>query len=94
MNQNNNKTLKNELEDLQYELSIVLEAMLLYAGVKREKLENAIFLKVRLMKNLSIQEKKDLDNCVFQNLGRQDTFTLSVVFKNFYLKIKAFIYSK
>ncbi|HIC3973715.1 TPA: hypothetical protein ACW4JF_000055, partial [Campylobacter jejuni] len=26
------------------------------------------------MKNLSIQEKKDLDNCVFQNLGRQDTF--------------------
>ncbi|HEF6589427.1 TPA: hypothetical protein SAU29_000052 [Campylobacter jejuni] len=46
------------------------------------------------MKNLSIQEKKDLDNCVFQNLGRQGTFTLSVVFKNFYLKIKAFIYSK
>ncbi|HBK6304578.1 hypothetical protein C3H44_03755 [Campylobacter jejuni] len=42
MNQNNNKTLKNELEDLQYELSIVLEALLLYAGVKREKLENAI----------------------------------------------------
>ncbi|WP_063674666.1 hypothetical protein [Campylobacter jejuni] len=42
MNQNNNKTLKNELEDLQYELSIVLEAMLLYAGVKRDKLENAI----------------------------------------------------
>ncbi|EAK5913657.1 hypothetical protein BHX45_01325 [Campylobacter jejuni] len=42
MNQNNNKTLKNELEDLQYELSIVLEAMLLYAGAKREKLENAI----------------------------------------------------
>lgn len=40
--ENNNKTLKNELEDLQYELSIVLEAMLLYAGVKREKLENAI----------------------------------------------------
>ncbi|MFK0395357.1 hypothetical protein ACISNL_07540 [Campylobacter jejuni] len=46
------------------------------------------------MKNLNIQEKKDLDNCVFQNLGRQDTFTLSVVFKNFYLKIKAFIYFK
>ncbi|EAI4419931.1 hypothetical protein A0X29_03585 [Campylobacter jejuni] len=42
MNQNNNKTLKNELEDLQYELSIVLEAMLLYTGVKRDKLENAI----------------------------------------------------
>lgn len=42
MNQNNNKTSKNELEDLQYELNIVLEAMLLYAGVKREKLESAI----------------------------------------------------
>ncbi|HHP5701212.1 TPA: hypothetical protein ACSC02_002156, partial [Campylobacter jejuni] len=34
------------------------------------------------------------DNCVFQNLGRQDTFALSTIFKNFYLKIKAFIYSK
>ena len=45
------------------------------------------------MKNLSIQEKKDLDNCVFQNLGRQDTFTLSVVFKNFYLKIKEYLNS-
>lgn len=37
MNQNNNKTLKNELEDLQYELSIVLEAMLLYALELKEK---------------------------------------------------------
>ncbi|MBZ7940280.1 MULTISPECIES: hypothetical protein [Campylobacter] len=36
------KNLNEELEDLQYELSIVLEAMLLYAGVKREKLELAI----------------------------------------------------
>ncbi|HEB9415517.1 TPA: hypothetical protein RZK59_000013 [Campylobacter coli] len=42
MPQTRNKNLKNELEDLRYELSIVLEAMLLYAGVKREKLENAI----------------------------------------------------
>ncbi|HED6832636.1 TPA: hypothetical protein R5151_001108 [Campylobacter coli] len=42
MLQTHNKNLKNELEDLRYELSIVLEAMLLYAGVKREKLENAI----------------------------------------------------
>lgn len=36
------KNLNEELEYLQYELSIVLEAMLLYAGVKREKLESAI----------------------------------------------------
>ncbi|EMB1201162.1 hypothetical protein [Campylobacter coli] len=38
MPQTHNKNLKNELEDLRYELSIVL----LYAGVKREKLESAI----------------------------------------------------
>lgn len=37
MNQNNNKTLKNELEDLQYELSIVLEAMLFYTLELKEK---------------------------------------------------------
>ncbi|EAH5056152.1 hypothetical protein PYP62_001576 [Campylobacter coli] len=42
MPQTHNKNLKNELEDLRHELSIVLEAMLLYAGVKREKLESAI----------------------------------------------------
>ena len=42
MPQKHKKNLKNELEDLRYELSIVLEAMLLYAGVKREKLESAI----------------------------------------------------
>ncbi len=42
MPQTHNKNLKNELEDLRYELSIVLEAMLLYAGVKRENLESAI----------------------------------------------------
>ncbi|MFK0348383.1 hypothetical protein [Campylobacter coli] len=42
MPQTHNKNLKNKLEDLRYELSIVLEAMLLYAGVKREKLESAI----------------------------------------------------
>ncbi len=41
MPQTHNKNLKNELEDLRY-VSIVLEAMLLYAGVKREKLESAI----------------------------------------------------
>jgi len=32
----------NEIEDLKYELNIVLEAMLLYAGVQRAKLEEAI----------------------------------------------------
>ncbi len=36
MNQNNNKTLKNELEDLQYELSIVLEAMLYTLELKEK----------------------------------------------------------
>ncbi|EAI5529088.1 hypothetical protein B0620_00255 [Campylobacter lari] len=37
-----NHDLKEEIENLQYELSIVLEAMLLFAGVKRSKLEKAI----------------------------------------------------
>ena len=34
--------MNEDLEDLQYELSVVLEAMLLYAGVKRERLESAV----------------------------------------------------
>ena len=34
--------MNEDLEDLQYELSVVLEAMLLYAGVKRERLERAV----------------------------------------------------
>lgn len=46
------------------------------------------------MKNLSIQEKKDLDNCVFQKLGRRDTVTFIAVLKNFLKKIRVFIYSK
>lgn len=62
MNQNNNKTLKNELEDLQYELGIVLEAMLLYAGVKREKLENAIEVYIDNIDNvLENSNKKGVD---------------------------------
>lgn len=39
-----NKNFQQELEDLRYELSVVLEAMLLYAGAKREKLEELIEL--------------------------------------------------
>ncbi|TXE83446.1 hypothetical protein FPD46_02070 [Campylobacter peloridis] len=39
-----NHDFKEEIENLQYELSIVLEAMLLYAGVKKTKLEKAIEL--------------------------------------------------
>ncbi|MBK1971071.1 hypothetical protein JG677_07045 [Campylobacter sp. TTU-622] len=33
---------EQEIKDLTYELNVVLEAMLLYAGVKRNKLEEAI----------------------------------------------------
>ncbi|ENY6719928.1 hypothetical protein ACFZWW_000780 [Campylobacter jejuni] len=62
MNQNNNKTLKNELENLQYELGIVLEAMFLYAGVKREKLENAIEVYIDNIDNvLENSNKKGVD---------------------------------
>ncbi len=33
---------KEQIADLQYELSITLEALLYYAGVKKEKLESAV----------------------------------------------------
>lgn len=36
--------LKQEIESLQYELNIILEAMLLYAGAKREKLDEVVEL--------------------------------------------------
>lgn len=36
--------LKQEIENLQYELNIILEAMLLYAGAKREKLDEVVEL--------------------------------------------------
>ena len=44
MPQQHKRDLQNELEDLSYELNIVLEAMLLYAGAKREKLEDLVRL--------------------------------------------------
>lgn len=34
--------MNEDLQDLQYELSVTLEAMLLLAGVRREKLEAAV----------------------------------------------------
>lgn len=34
--------MEEQIQDLQYELSITLEAMLLFAGVKREKLNGAV----------------------------------------------------
>ena len=34
--------MNEDLQDLQYELSVVLEAMLLYAGVARQRLEEAV----------------------------------------------------
>lgn len=37
-----NSLSPDEIEDLQYELSITLEALLLLAGVKREKLGDAV----------------------------------------------------
>lgn len=37
-----NESLKEDIEALQYELSVVLEAMLLFAGAKRERLEDAV----------------------------------------------------
>ncbi|MDO4674847.1 hypothetical protein [Campylobacter sp.] len=38
------ENFKQEIENLQYELNIVLEAMLLYAGAKRESLDEVVEL--------------------------------------------------
>ncbi|MBZ7964475.1 MULTISPECIES: hypothetical protein [Campylobacter] len=46
------------------------------------------------MKNLSIQEKRDLDTCVFQTLGQNNFSDKIGFFKKIFLKIKLFFYSK
>ncbi len=46
------------------------------------------------MKNLSVQEKKDLDNCVFKTLGKKEPSALVLLFKKMLLKLKTFFYSK
>lgn len=49
------------------------------------------------MKNLSVQEKKDLDNCVFKTLGKKEPPALVLLFKKILkilLKLKTFFYSK
>ncbi|MCR2039778.1 hypothetical protein [Campylobacter helveticus] len=42
------------------------------------------------MKNLSTQEKRDLDSCVFQALGSKEE-NLWQILSHFFLKIKAFL---
>lgn len=49
----------SKIEDLQYELSITLEAMLLYAGVKKEKLEQAIELYIDNIDEISKNSEKE-----------------------------------
>lgn len=57
-----NKNLQQELEDLRYELSVVLEAMLLYAGAKREKLEELIELYIdKIDEVLEHSDKEGVD---------------------------------
>lgn len=51
--------MNKELENLQYELNITLEAMLLYAGVKREKLEKAIDLYIENIDEISKNSEKE-----------------------------------
>lgn len=54
--------LKAELEDLRYELSVVLEAMLLYAGAKRERLEKLIELYIdKIDEILEHSDKEGVD---------------------------------
>ncbi|WP_260604838.1 MULTISPECIES: hypothetical protein [unclassified Campylobacter] len=42
------------------------------------------------MKNLSVQEKKDLDSCVFSSLGQVKKLSLTEL----WLKIKKFFFKK
>jgi len=46
------------------------------------------------MKNLSIQEKNDLDSCVFKSLGQSEKTSFFALFKKIFLKIKSFFTSK
>ena len=49
------------------------------------------------MKNLSIQEKNDLENMVFQSLSAQsqkNSFDIKEFFKTILFKIRSFFYSK
>lgn len=60
--QQHKKDLKTELEDLRYELSVVLEAMLLYAGARREKLEQLIELYIdKIDEILEHSDKEGVD---------------------------------
>lgn len=45
------------------------------------------------MKNLSVQEKQDLDICVFKALGGEKSATFALL-SRLLKKIKAFFYSK
>ncbi|KAA8604259.1 MULTISPECIES: hypothetical protein [unclassified Campylobacter] len=45
------------------------------------------------MKNLSIQEKRDLDTCVFQTLGKKEKCQLALFFNALFSKIKT-LFSK
>lgn len=54
--------MNEDLQDLQYELSVVLEAMLLYAGVERERLEEAVEAYIECIdKVLENSEKEGVD---------------------------------
>ncbi|ARJ56586.1 hypothetical protein [Campylobacter cuniculorum] len=62
MPQQHKRDLQNELEDLSYELNIVLEAMLLYAGAKREKLEDLVRLYIdKIDEILENSQKEGVD---------------------------------
>lgn len=53
-------SLKQEdIEDLQYELSVTLEALLLYAGVKREKLDIAVQSYIECIDDVLANSTKD-----------------------------------
>lgn len=57
-----NELSLDDIEDLQYELNITLEALLLLAGVRREKLDDAVQSYIECIDEvLAISDKEGAD---------------------------------
>lgn len=72
--------MKEEIEGLQYELSITLEAMLLYAGVKRARLNDAVQTYIDLIDEVLENSNKEgvdevLEVVEYLKIHRKELFT-------------------
>lgn len=72
--------MKEEIEGLQYELSITLEAMLLYAGVKRARLNDAVQTYIDLIDEVLENSNKEgvdevLEVVEYLKIHKKELFT-------------------